>query len=298
MAHPAFTLEDSAISPLYEMGAFEALWAKGNVSSFNQLHQKLTSSEKHSLSELAPFKEAEMYYLKAIALLKNAPFGIRIVDTVDYPKALLDGGRPLPLLYFQGDWDLVYSPAVAVVGTRRPSEDGIKRTNILVKQLIHEGFTIFSGLASGIDTAAHQAAIHNGGKTVAVIGTPLWMVYPKENASLQAQIAKQHLLISQVPLVAYQPKNLDFTRQFFPERNKTMAALTQATIIIEAGETSGSLIQAKAALRLGRKVFILNNNFENKSLTWPAKLEAVGAIRVKNIEDILQGLECVQVTKD
>lgn len=105
------------------------------------------------------------------------------------------------------------------------------------------------------------------------------------------KIAKDYLLISQVPIVSYiERKNINFTRMFFPERNKTMAALSEATIIVEAGEKSGTLIQAKAALKQKRKVFILNNNFENPKLTWPEKLQKVGAIRVHNINDILQGL--------
>jgi DNA processing protein len=137
---------------------------------------------------------------------------------------------------------------------------------------------------------AHQTAIDCGGLTVAVTGTPLWMHYPKENAELQERIAKEHLLISQVPIVSYKEKSLNFTRMFFPERNKTMAALTEATIIVEAGETSGTFIQAKAALKQGRKVFILNSNFENPHLTWPHKLQKAGAIRAYDTDDILQGL--------
>jgi len=93
-----------------------------------------------------------------------------------------------------------------------------------------------------------------------------------------------------VPIVSYADKGINFNRVFFPERNKTMSALSEATIIVEAGETSGTLIQAKAALKQGRKVFILNNNFENSQLKWPLRLLNQGAIRVNNIADILEGL--------
>lgn len=296
MAYPALKLENEAISPSKEMGAFEALWANGTVASFKQLYEIIQSNNPDNLSELVTDKEAASYYHQAIALLKKAnisSFGIRFKSTVDYPKSLLDVEYPLPLLYYQGDWDLVYTPSVAVVGTRNPSDDGIKRTRLLIKHLVKQEFTIFSGLAAGIDTAAHKAAIEYGGKTVAVIGVPLWMTYPKENAALQAEIAEKHLLISQVPMVVYQPNNIAFTRQFFPERNKIMSALSQATIIVEAGETSGTLIQARAAIKQGRKVFILNNNFENPALSWPAKLEKAGALRVREVEEIIQGLKSV-----
>jgi DNA processing protein len=209
----------------------------------------------------------------------------------------------ITLLYYftnQGLWDLVYTRGISVVGTRKPSEEGVRRTKRLVKALVDAKYTIYSGLATGIDATAHQTAIECGGFTVAVTGTPLWLSYPKENAELQKAIIKNHLLISQVPIVSYEEKRIDFNRLFFPERNVTMAALSVATVIIEAGETSGTLKQAKAALKQGRKVFILNNNFENPYLTWPKKLEENGAIRVHEIDDILQGLtsETNQITEN
>ena len=109
----------------------------------------------------------------------------------------------MELLYFQGIWDLVYTKSVSVIGTRNPSEKGIARTRRLVKNLAEDGFTIVSGLASGIDTAAHTAAIENGGRTTGVIGTPISATYPKENRALQKHIAKEHLLISQIPVWRY-----------------------------------------------------------------------------------------------
>lgn len=136
--------------------------------------------------------------------------------------------------------------------------------------MVKEGYTIISGLAKGIDTIAHETAIACGGKTIAVIGTPINENYPKENKELQNKVAKDHLLISQVPLIRYSRQDYRLNRFFFPERNKTMSALSLGTIIVEAGETSGSLIQA-AALEQNRKLFILDNCFRNNELTWPEK---------------------------
>ncbi|HSW73383.1 MAG TPA: DNA-processing protein DprA, partial [Chlamydiales bacterium] len=127
---------------------------------------------------------------------------------------------------------------------------------------------------------------------IGVIGTPLNQCYPPSNRSLQDTIAKDFLLISQVPFARYSKQDYRKNRFFFPERNITMSALTQATIIVEAGETSGTLVQAKAALNQGRKLIILENNFLNPSLTWPKKFQELGAIRAKDYEQIKNHLSC------
>jgi DNA processing protein len=122
-----------------------------------------------------------------------------------------------------------------------------------------------------------------------VIGTPLSRVYPKDNAELQRKIAREFLLISQVPVKRYERQDYPRNRLFFPERNITMSALTEATIIVEAGETSGTLIQARAALNQGRKLFIFDNCFR-KGLSWPQKFADKGAIRVVDYDDIRKQL--------
>ena len=179
-------------------------------------------------------------------------FGVRVHGAGDYPERLRDAKHPVELLYYQGWWELVKSRCIAVVGTRKPTEDGVARTRRLVKALVKDDFTIVSGLATGVDTTAHETAISNGGRTIAVIGTPLSHIYPRDNAELQRFIAREFLLISQVPVRRWEeqanPRN---NRYFFPERNITMSALTEASIIVEAGETSGTLIQARAALEQG-----------------------------------------------
>lgn len=284
--------EKDIVMPSLEMGAFEALWANG-VSSFKQLRDKLAHSASGLLSQLVSEKEAQKYFEMVTGLLHSAKindFGLRIDGTLDYPDRLHDADYPVTLLYYRGNWDLVFTRGISIVGTRKPSLKGLKRAEQLTRDLVKENFTIYSGLADGIDTIAHKTAIALGGNTVAVIGTPLSVCYPQQNKNLQEEIAKHHLLISQVPVVSYLNKNISFTRLFFPERNKTMAALTEATIIVEAGNTSGTLVQAKAALKQGRKVFILENNFENLQLTWPSQLMQKGAVRAKSIDDILQGL--------
>jgi len=217
-------------------------------------------------------------------------FGVRIHHAGDYPARLRDARHPIELLYYRGVWELAETPCIAVVGSRTASEDGLKRARRLAKELVERKFTVVSGLAAGIDQAAHRAAIEAGGSTIAVVGTPLGQVYPKEHADLQEQIADRFLLISQVPVLRYARQKVPQNRLFFPERNVTMSALTDATIIVEAGETSGTLTQARAAIHQNRKLFILDSCFQRNDLTWPAKFEAQGAIRVRDPSDIWNNL--------
>src|SRR5262249_10559519 len=148
--------------------------------------------------------------------------------------------------------------------------DGIRRAQRLAQEFVARNFTVVSGLAAGIDTAAHTAALEiKHGRTIAVLGTPLGSHYPPENRELQNRIAREFLVISQVPVLRYQNQTVPFNRFFFPERNVTMSALTEATVIVEASETSGTLTQARAALHQGRKLFILDSCFERADITWP-----------------------------
>ena len=297
LALEASNFMDRAISPFLELGAYEALWS-GNVGTsvtFKSLAKKFESAPGSTPSDfvsadISKSYATEVHHRLTEAGIKN--YGIRVQGAGEYPDRLRDADYPVALLYYQGWWDLVNSPrSVAVVGTRHPTADGLTRTRKLVRSLLADNFTIVSGLATGIDTEAHTTAIKEGGRTIAVIGTPLSQVYPQVNASLQKEIAENHLLISQVPVKRYESqKNPTANRFFFPERNVTMSALTDATIIVEAGETSGTLIQARAALKQGRKVFILDSCFLNPKLTWPQRFADMGAIRVSDYKDIHEQL--------
>ncbi|OYX14420.1 MAG: DNA processing protein DprA [Rhizobiales bacterium 32-66-8] len=278
------------IDAALEVGAYEALWRDTNAS-FKALAERFAEQPGTRPSDLVPEDEARVVGRRVLSALRNSAgrFDVRIHGEADYPERLRDATHPVELLYFQGDWSLIDTPAVAVVGTRKPSSEGVRRTEQLVKKLVFDGFTIVSGLAEGVDTAAHTTAIAVGGRTVAVIGTPLGHAFPKGNGELQSKIARDFLLISQVPLERYEGQDFSVNRFFFPERNKTMAALTEATIIVEAGETSGTLVQAREALKQGRKLFILNSCFE-RGLTWPDRYEKQGAIRVRDYDDIRREL--------
>ncbi|ELV3374374.1 DNA-protecting protein DprA [Enterobacter cloacae] len=284
---------ERAISPFEEMAAYEALWAEKGATfktiadKFRQAPEGAVPSDLVSGKTIATFKTRLKEIMSRYAV-EN--IGVRVHGAGEYPEKLRDARHPLEVLYYQGWWDLVNTRSVAVVGSRKVSEEGARRTRRLVKCLVEDGFTIVSGLAEGVDTNAHQTALALGGKTIAVIGTPLSHNYPKQNRELQRTIRDNFLLISQVPFQRYLDQDYRSNRIFFPERNITMSALTEATIIIEASETSGTLTQARAALAQGRKLFILESCFQNPSITWPAKFEALGAIRVKDYEDIRKNL--------
>lgn len=290
----AATLFNSPIEPMREIVAYEAIWQEPKTS-FKSLSSMFASNPGSRPSNFVTEAKIKEFYddIKHLLFSGSLEYKINILinGTIDYPSPLKDAKNPVEILYYAGNIDHLSTNCIAVVGSRKPSDDGLKRARRLVKLLVEDDFTIVSGLASGIDTMAHKTALETGGRTIAVIGTPLDHVYPKENKALQRLIADKHLLVSQVPFYRYRQQSINGNRLFFPERNKTMSALTMATIIVEASDTSGTLIQARAALYQGRKLFILDNCFQKKGLTWPMKFLEQGAIRVKNYEDIKNHLE-------
>jgi DNA processing protein len=277
-----------AVMPARELGAYEALWAQKGAS-FKSLAEKFRQQPGSIPSDFVSRSEAERYSRLALGSIRAAGikhFGIRVHGAGEYPAKLRDAEHPVELLYFQGDWDITSTRCVAIVGTRNPSDEGKRRAGKLTHRFVKDGFTVVSGLAAGVDTVAHVAAIESGGRTVAVLGTPITTCYPAENVELQQRIADHFLVISQVPIVRHSRQGPKGNRLFFPERNVTMSALTEATVIVEAGNTSGTLIQARHAIQQRRKLFILDSCFRNPELTWPAKFVELGAVRVSEFEDI------------
>ena len=184
-------------------------------------------------------------------------------------------------LYVAGDMNLCKDlPRVSVIGTRQVSDDGKKRARSLTRMLVERKIVIVSGLARGVDACAHQTAIDFGGKTIAVLGTPLDQFYPRENESLQKEIMTRHLAISQFP------PGHPIERKNFVIRNRTMALISHATIIIEANDGSGTLHQGWEALRLGRPLFFLESIAKRADLRWPREMLNYGAqvLRRENID--------------
>lgn len=172
-----------------------------------------------------------------------------ILDDI-YPWDLSEIYNPPALLFYQGNIDLLELPKVAVVGSRDSSKLGNQSVQKIIKELNNE-LIIVSGLARGIDTAAHMAALQNGGRTIAVIGTGLDVFYPKANKKLQSYIGKNHLVLSE-----YGPGEQPL-KFHFPERNRIIAGLCRGVIVSEAKMRSGSLITCERAMEEGRDVFAI-----------------------------------------
>jgi DNA processing protein len=203
-------------------------------------------------------------------------------------------GRPLndieakfvpEVLYVQGSMKIpLPRPRVSIIGSRRASPKGLEVAQTIATILLERQTVIVSGLAEGIDTSAHQTAIRLGGKTIAVLGTPLNKVYPSKNFELQQEIMSKHLAVSQFR-VGHHTRPKDFVI-----RNRTMALISDATVIVEAGNTSGSLHQGWETIRLGRPLFICKHVFENTQLSWPDEMARYGAMKLSDPEDIFDFL--------
>ena len=184
--------------------------------------------------------------------------GITLFTVLDrgYPPNLRAVHDRPPLIFVAGRLEPDDIRSVAVIGTRRPSSTGVESARAVAEELVDARFTVVSGLATGIDTAAHTAALSHGGRTVAVIGTGLNRAYPPQNASLQARIAAEGAVVSQ-----FWPDSPP-SRRSFPKRNAVMSGTALATVVIEAGQTSGARIQARLARAHGRPVLLMESLLE------------------------------------
>lgn len=195
------------------------------------------------------------------------------------PKGQRTGGLNI---YYAGNIGLIEKPSISVIGTRKVTDVGRKRAHKFARELAEAGVVVVSGLADGVDTHALSSAVRAGGEVIAVIGTPLDSAYPAKNAELQEEIYSNHLLISQfADGERVYPSN-------FPARNRTMAALSDASVIIEASESSGTLHQAAECVRLGRWLGISKSVAEDPALEWPSRfLEYNRCVVLESTEEFL-----------
>jgi DNA processing protein len=214
--------------------------------------------------------------------------GVRILtrDQPDYPQALTRLGDPPLAVWLTGELQPRDGLAVAVVGPRRPSAYAHRQARRLALGLARLGVTIVSGLARGIDTVAHEAALEADGRTVAVLGSGLGRLYPEENAPLAGRIAAGHgAVLSEFPLATPPSPGT------FPRRNRIIAALGLTTLVIEAGNRSGALITARLAMELGREVLVLPGPIDNPECSGSNRLIRDGATLVTGVDDIIDEIE-------
>lgn len=202
----------------------------------------------------------------------------------DYPEQLRQIPAPPPLLFVNGERASLNRPAIALVGTREPTPQGKEIARSLAQELNQHGLAVVSGLARGIDTAAHEGASTEAGITLAVMGTGPDRIYPAQNRQLAERIAAHGALITELP-VGTQPSSGNF-----PRRNRIISGLSLGTLVIEAGANSGSLITARLAAEQGREVFAVPGSIRNPSSRGCHRLIREGAKLVEQVDDILAEL--------
>ena len=211
-------------------------------------------------------------------------YGLRVLtlSDEDYPPSLLSLDDRPPVLYLQGDYRAKDQLALAIVGTRRASAYGRMIAAKLAKELGERGFTIVSGLALGIDSVAHRAALACGARTIGVLGSGFAQPYPRENTRLMKKIAQSGVVLSEFSISTLPD------RWTFPRRNRIISGLTRGTIVVEAPERSGALITARLATEQGREVFAVPGPITSRTSRGAHRLIQKGAKLITSVDDILE----------
>lgn len=225
-----------------------------------------------------------------LRLIKENNVEVLTLDSPEYPSALKTIYNPPPVLYIKGSLK-DFETGIAIVGSRNPTYYGKAITEKLTAELVAKGFAIVSGMARGIDTVAHSTAIEKNGKTFAVLGSGLKVIYPQENSRLAERISKSGAVISEFPM------KMPPHRENFPVRNRIISGLSLGTLVIEASEKSGALITAKQALEQGREVFAIPGNVNSRNSKGTNSLIKEGAKLVEDVEDIIGELRVSPAAK-
>lgn len=262
-------------------GGLDRLWAGTPVETSPDAAKAQPLLAEHA----AAAKQAELRAAAAAEVEQLTYDDVRLVTVIDddYPPNLRLIYNLPPFLFIRGQITPADLRSVAIVGTRNASPEGVQRAERMAKLLVAEGVTVVSGLARGIDSAAHSAALDAGGRTLAVVGTGVNRCYPAENRELAERIITRGALVSQ-----FWPDAAP-TTYTFPRRNVTMSGIAQGTVVIEAASTSGAKMQARLALEHGKKVFLIKSLTEHQE--WARSyVENRGAIQVDDVTDVVAKL--------
>jgi DNA processing protein len=223
--------------------------------------------------------------VEEISRIEEQGAGFLTHDCLDYPGRLREIYDPPAVLWFRGDTTLLATPGIAVVGTRNPSPYGSGMAQMLSRELAARGLVILSGMARGVDTEAHKGALDARGKTVAVWGTSVDVIYPKENKRLAEQILMAGgCILSEFPLGTFPaPQN-------FPVRNRVLSGMSVGVLVVEAAEHSGTRITARCAMEQNRDVYAVPGNVTNKGSWTPNTLIKQGAKLTATWEDVWEDL--------
>lgn len=218
-------------------------------------------------------------------LMRRKGVSVITADSPKFPSSLKDFSDAPVVLYIKGDAICLQDDAVAMVGSRAASLYGCRSARTFAKAFVDAGLTVVSGLARGIDTASHQGALEAGGKTIAVIGCGFNFVYPKENTPLMESIAAKGAVITEFAF------SMPPLKHNFPWRNRIISALSKATVVIEAGQNSGSLITADFAIAQHKDVFVLPSNIDNETALGSNQLIRDGALVALSPQDVLSQIK-------
>lgn len=292
---------EQVVSPYEELLAYEYLYSRNGMTLKKITAETLGRGELPSqalrdegglfdIRDTPEYRKVEDYISQKIG-----SFDLAINGTPSWPKSLADSERPAPLLYYRGSLSLMRVQSFSVVGSRKATKEGCKLAGELAKAFVDADMAVVTGLAAGIDTAATKAALRysSSGLVVGVIGTPIDECYPKENRLVvEALLDEGGLLVSQVPFYRYHIQPFKTKRYYFPERNELMSAISDATVIVEASDTSGTLTQARACMHQSRPLFIMRHCYDNPQLTWPKKwAQRSGVFVVESAEEIMSLME-------
>ena len=219
-----------------------------------------------------------------LELIEQHQCHIVTINDDTYPPLLKQIDDPPALLYIIGEFPLQDTPSIAIVGSRSPTEYGKTTSQQLSYQLAERGITVVSGFARGIDTCVHRGALEAGGRTVAVFGCGLSIIYPETNRALAAEIIESGALISEFPMTM-PPRGKNF-----PRRNRVISGLTLGTLVVEASERSGSLITARHAAEQGREVFAVPGQIFSGVSRGTHSLINQGATLINSVDDLLDAL--------
>jgi DNA processing protein len=238
----------------------------------------LRNESREAILRFSVKKRAESELKK----VEELGFSLLTIRDEGYPPLLSEIVDPPPIIYLKGEFPSPDEPTLAVVGTRTPTRYGRRATSELTGALASSGVVIISGLARGIDEEAHKSALSAGGKTIAVLGSGLDVIYPKENEPLAERISEQGAVISEFPL-GTPPE-----RGNFPVRNRVISGLSLGALVVEAWERSGALITGKYALEQSREVFALPGNISSRMSIGTNYLIKQGAKLVQCAEDVIE----------
>jgi DNA processing protein len=222
---------------------------------------------------------------RGVRALRELGAAVLLESDVHYPAMFRTLAEPPLLVFALGNAHLTERRRVAIVGTRRSTEYGAEAARMLAKGLVRAGVVIVSGLARGIDSCAHEAALESGGDTIALLGTGIDVAYPPEHAPLQARIAERGLLLTEVP------PGMSAFAHHFPRRNRLIAALSEAVVVVEAPPRSGALNTATLALEMGREVLAVPGPIGRETSMGTHALLRDGATLVTSVDDVLETLK-------